>query len=435
MPKFSYKAVKPGGESVSGSLDAQNESDAVGELRRQGLVVVSVSKGAGASRSAAKAKAHRGGGGRSGGGGGGTSFFSLTKDHAALARAGKVKVKSADMVVFTRQLSTMISSGIPLVEGIEILADQADHAGFKASLEDVASNVRAGKDLSQALAVHPRLFPKIYVNMVKSGEASGQLDVVLSRLAEYQEAAEALKSEIKSAMTYPIVSLVMVLGITVFLLVFIIPKFEDMFHSMNVDLPAVTKGLLAVSLFLKDNFLLACAGVAAACTGVFLYFKTEKGAYFADWLILNMPVFGPLFSKVVISRFSRTFSTLIQSGVPILGALEIVGETCGNRIFSNAVREASESVRQGESLGEPLEKSGVFPTMVTKMISIGEKTGALEGLLEKIAEFYDQQVKTTVESLTSLIEPLMIGVMGFLVGGMVMAIFLPIFKMVGSLGG
>ncbi len=339
------------------------------------------------------------------------------------------------MVVFTRQLSTMISSGIPLVEGIEILSEQADHPGFKAALEDVAQNVRAGKDLSQALSAHPRLFPKIYINMVRSGEASGQLDVVLGRLAEYQESAEALKSEIKSAMTYPVVSLVLVLGITVFLLVFIIPKFEDMFNSMNVELPAVTKGLLALSLFLKENILLAAAAVAAMGTAVFMYFKTEKGGYMADWMILNMPIFGPLFSKVVISRFSRTFSTLIQSGVPILGALEIVGETCGNRIFTNAVRDASESVKQGESLGEPLQKSGVFPPMVTKMISIGEKTGALEQLLEKISEFYDQQVKTTVAGLTSLIEPLMIGVMGFLVGGMVMAIFLPIFKMVGSLGG
>ena len=438
MAKFSYKAVKPGGESVSGTLDAQSEAGAAGELRRQGLVVVSISKGGGGGRGAAKkgrAKAGSRGGGGGGGGDGGSSFFSLKRDYAAEARAGKVKVKSTDMVVFTRQLSTMISSGIPLVEGIEILSDQADNPGFKASLEHVAQNVRAGKDLSQALSDHPKLFPKIYVNMVRSGEASGQLDVVLSRLAEYQEAAEELKSEIKSAMTYPVVSLILVLGITIFLLVFIIPKFEDMFTSMNVELPAVTKGLLVLSLFLKTHFLLFCAGCTAVGFAVVMYFKTEKGAYLADWILLNMPVFGPLFSKVVIARFSRTFSTLIQSGVPILGALEIVGETCGNRIFTNAVRDASESVKQGESLGEPLQKSGVFPPMVTKMISIGEKTGALEQLLEKIAEFYDQQVKTTVDSLTSLIEPLMIGVMGFLVGGMVMAIFLPIFKMVGSLGG
>lgn len=417
MAMYSYKAVKPGGQRVSGTLDAQSESDAVGELRRQALVVVSVNKGGGG------VKARR---------------RSTAKGRAAVAKAkvgnaSRARVKSVDMVVFTRQLSTMISAGIPLVEAIEILEEQTENLGFRAALADVTANVRAGKDLSQALSAHPRLFPKIYVNMVKAGEASGQLDIVLTRLAEYQEAAESLKQEIRSAMTYPVVSLLLVVGITAFLLVFIIPKFEEMFHSLNVDLPAVTRGLLAVSLFLNTNALVFCGAMAGLVVGAIAYFKSERGAYAADWLLLNTPIFGPLFSKVAISRFSRTFSTLIQSGVPILGALEIVSETCGNRLFANAINEAGESVRQGDTLGEPLGRSGVFPPMVTKMVSIGEKTGALEQLLEKISDFYDQQVKTTVASLTSLIEPLMIGVMGFLVGGMVMAIFLPIFKMVGAL--
>ena len=434
MAIYAYTAVKSGGERASGTIDAQSESDAVGELRRQGLVVVSVNRGSGgAKKSKPKDQASSSGSGASSGKSGFLGL-QLTRDPYADMRAGRVKIKSAEMVVFTRQLSTMISSGIPLVEAIEILSDQADSAGFRAALEDVSNSVRSGRDLSQAFGNHPKLFPKIYVNMVKAGEASGQLDVVLDRLAEYQESAEALKAEIKSAMTYPIVSLILVLGITVFLLVFIIPKFEDMFSSMNVELPAITKGLLATSMFLKTNFLLAIAVMGAMVTGIVMYFKTERGAYLADWLTLNAPVFGPLFSKVGISRFARTFSTLIQSGVPILGALEIVSETCGNRIFSDAIEAAADSVKQGETLGEPLGASGVFPPMVTKMISIGEKTGALEQLLEKISEFYDQQVKTTVDSLTSLIEPLMIGVMGFLVGGMVMAIFLPIFKMVGSMG-
>ncbi len=339
------------------------------------------------------------------------------------------------MVVFTRQLSTMISSGIPLVEAIEILSEQTANQGFRAVLDEVASDVRSGKDMSQALSRFPKIFPDIYTNMVKAGEASGQLDIVLTRLAEYQEAAEKLKNEIKSAMTYPVVSLVMVLGITLFLLVFIIPKFKDMFFSLNVELPAITKGLLATSVFLKAYFLYWSAGLAVGVVLLVQYFKTDKGQYLRDWLFLRMPVFGPLFTKVAISRFSRTFATLIQSGVPILGALEIVSQTCGNRLVSNVIDKASESVRQGETLGEPLAQGGVFPPMVTRMISIGEKTGALETLLEKISDFYDQQVRTTVESLTSLIEPIMIGVMGFLVGGMVPAIFLPIFKMVGSLSG
>jgi type IV pilus assembly protein PilC len=420
MPVFTYKAKKPGGQVMTGSLNAQNEAEAVGDLRRQGLIVISLSTQRGSKKAAA--------------GGGGSSFFSLSLGAKAPPKH-KATVKTQDMVVFTRQLSTMISSGIALVEAIDILREQTTNLGFKVALEDVAQSIRGGKDLSQALATFPRIFPDIYVNMVKAGEASGQLDIVLTRLAEYQEAAAKLKSEIKSAMTYPVVSLVMVLGITLFLLVFIIPKFEEMFYSMNVELPGITKGLLATSLFLKTYFIHWSVGLVLAIVGILQYFKTPKGRWVRDWILLRLPVFGPLFTKVAISRFSRTFATLIQSGVPILGALEIVSETCGNQLVANVVKDAMESVRQGETLGEPLAQGGVFPPMVTRMISIGEKTGALETLLEKISDFYDQQVKVTVESLTSLIEPMMIGIMGFLVGGMVLAIFLPIFKMVGALSG
>jgi type IV pilus assembly protein PilC len=414
MQVFTYKAKKAGGGMATGSVSAQNESDAVGELRRQGLTIISLS----AKKTASKD---------------GPGFFSLSLGSGG--GKGRTRIKDQEMVVFTRQLSTMISAGIPLVESIEILAEQTTNLGFRAILEQVSTDVRAGKDLSQALSQHPKVFPDIYVNMIKAGEASGQLDTVLNRLAEYQEAAAALKGEIKSALSYPVISLVLVLGITIFLLVVIIPKFEEMFYSMNVELPQITKLLLATSLFLKSNVLLWTSGLAALITGLTYYFKTSKGRVVLDWLLLKMPIFGPLFSKVAISRFARTFSTLIQSGVPILGALEIVSETCGNKIISRAIVKASESVRQGDTLGEPLGESGVFPPMVTRMVSVGEKTGALESLLEKIAEFYDQQVKATVEGLTALIEPLMIAVMGFLVGGMVMAIFLPIFKMVGSLSG
>lgn len=426
MQAYSYKAKKPGGQVVTGTVNAQNETEAVGDLRRQGLTIMGLT--------AARGSKSGGGAATSGSSAGKESFFSLSFGKKGVS-AAKARVKSQDMVVFTRQLSTMITSGIPLVEALEILAEQASNLGFRAVLDEVASSVRSGKDLSQALGQFPKIFPDIYVNMVRAGEASGQLDIVLTRLADYQEAAEKLKSEIKSAMTYPVVSLVMVLGITLFLLVFIIPKFEEMFYSMNVELPGVTKGLLATSLFLKSYFMYWTAGLVLAIVGAVQYFKTEKGQWVRDWILLHMPVFGPLFVKVAISRFSRTFATLIQSGVPILGALEIVSQTCGNRLVSDVIAKASESVRQGETLGEPLREGNIFPPMVTRMISIGEKTGALESLLEKIADFYDQQVKTTVESLTSLIEPMMIGVMGFLVGGMVLAIFLPIFKMVGSLSG
>ena len=417
---FVYKAKKQGGDSVSGKVSAANQSQAVSDLRRQGLTVISLTAGKGGGKS---------------GSGEGSSFWSLSVGKkVAPTNVSKVRIKENDMVVFTRQMSTMIAAGIPLVESIEILGEQTTNPGFRMVLERVSSDVRAGKDLSQALREHPRVFPDIYVNMIKAGEASGQLDVVLDRLADYQESSAVLKAEIKSAMTYPVVSLILVLGISAFLLVVIIPKFEDMFNSMNVELPAVTVGLLALSLFLKENLVYWITGLIAAGFALRMWLKTDQWATLFDWFVLRMPIFGPLFSKVAISRFSRTFSTLIQSGVPILSALEIVSETSGNRIVSKAISTASDSVRQGETLGEPLAASGVFPPMVTRMISVGEKTGALESLLEKIADFYDQQVKTTVEALTSLIEPLMISVMGVLVGGMVLAIFLPIFKMVGSLG-
>ncbi|HLU47619.1 MAG TPA: type II secretion system F family protein [Planctomycetota bacterium] len=414
---FTYRVKKQGGSAITGKLSAQSEGEAVAELRRQGFTIISL-KATGAAGGEEK-----------------PGFFSLSvgssRNHVS---ADKAKVKENEIVIFTRQMSTMIGAGIPLVESIEILAEQTSNPGFRKVLETISNEVRSGKDLSQALSAFPRVFPDIYVNMIKAGEASGQLDIVLSRLADYQEASAALKAEIKSAMTYPIVSLVLVLGISAFLLVVIIPKFQDMFYSMDVELPAITVGLLELSIFLKENVLLWMGGLVAAFFAVRAFVKTEKGQWTKDWVFLHLPIFGPLFQKVSISRFSRTFSTLIQSGVPILGALEIVAETSGNRIVASAINKASESVKQGETLGEPLAQSKVFPPMVTRMVSIGEKTGALEQLLEKISEFYDQQVKTTVDSLTSLIEPLMIAVMGVLVGGMVLAIFLPIFKMVGSLG-
>ncbi len=414
--RFQYRAKNAAGRTVSGTVTAENETDAVGTLRRQGLTVLGVTGGKAAAAS-------KGGETKRG-------LFNLSVGGGSVKGAN---VKSQDMVVFTRQLSTMISAGIPVVESLEILQEQASNVGFKLVLGEIVSDLRTGKDISQAFGRHPRIFPKIYVNMLKAGEASGQLDTVLNRLAGYQEAAAALRQEIRSAMTYPVVSLILILGITIFLLVFIIPKFKSMFIAMNVELPAITKALLATSQVMRENFLLCGAGIIAAFVCLVLYTKTNRGKVQKDWVMLHLPVFGPLFSKVALSRFSRTFATLIQSGVPILGALEIVCETSGNVIVSNAIAQASESVRQGETLGEPLSRTKVFPLMVTRMISVGERTGALESLLEKIAEFYDQEVKTTVESLTSLIEPLMIATMGVLVGGMVLAVFMPIFKMIGSI--
>jgi type IV pilus assembly protein PilC len=299
MSQFRYKAKNAQGETVSGSINAQNETDAVSELRRQGLVILSLGskKGGDAERPASSS-----GGESRAGKDGGAGFFSLSIGKKK-PKLSSVKVKSQEMVVFTRQLSTMISAGIPLVESLEILAEQSTNPGFKLVLEEITSDVRSGKDLSQAFGRHSRIFTKIYINMLKAGEASGQLDTVLNRLAEYQEASAALKSEIKSAMTYPVVSLVLVLGITMFLLVFIIPKFEEMFSTMDVELPAITRGLIATSLFLKNNFILWMLSMVMAGVALSFYIKTDRGATQKDWLILKLPIFGPLFSKVALSRF------------------------------------------------------------------------------------------------------------------------------------
>jgi type IV pilus assembly protein PilC len=308
------------------------------------------------------------------------------------------------------------------------MTEQIEEPGFKQVITRVAERVKGGGDLSESMSQFPRIFTRIYINMVKAGEASGELDTILARLADYQEASAALKREIKSAMTYPVISLTLVFGITIFLLTVIVPRFVPIFTSLGVPLPLPTRILMGVAVTMQQYFLYFALGAAALVVAAILYKRTKTGGKHFDWLTLHLPVFGPLFRKVAISRFARTFATLIQSGVPILSALEIVASTSGNRVIEDAVLSATSNVKQGETLAEPLSRSGVFPPMVTRMIAVGEKSGALEQLLEKISEFYDQQVKTTVESLTALIEPIMISLMGLMVGSIVISIFLPIIK-------
>jgi len=397
MATFKYTGRDSGG-AVSGTIEASSQAEAISLLRARNILDISVQ-----------------------------AYVPWYK-RSLTGGAPKARVRTEDLVVFTRQVSTMISAGIPLLETLEIMVEQVEDPGFQLVIEQIADRVRGGSDLSDALAEHPRIFADIYVSMVRAGEASGELDTILVRLAEYQEAAAALKREIKSAMTYPVISLTLVLGITMFLLTFIVPRFVPIFDALNVPLPAPTRILIGTSSWLRTNWMYWSLGSVGGVIALVLYKRTEVGAWQFDWFMLRMPIFGPLFQKVAISRFSRTFSTLIQSGVPILGALEIVANTAGNRIIADAVLGASDNVRQGENLAQPLAESKIFPPMVTRMISVGEKSGALEQLLEKISEFYDQQVKTTVEALTSLIEPVMIGIMGLLVGGIVLSIFLPIFK-------
>lgn len=411
MATFKYVARDANGNRVEKTIDAKSPQEAQAALKRQNLTVLSLEQEA-------------------------STWSKIANFNLGGSKEPKPKVSSADLVIFTRQFATMVGAGLPIMECLDILAEQADDPGFKAALYKICNDVRSGTDLSSSLSRHQKIFSDIYINMIRAGEASGQLDVILVRLAEYLEASESLKRKIKSAMTYPVISLCMIFGITAFLFVFIIPKFEKIFKGMGVQLPLPTEIVLGISKFLTGGWggLAILLGLVASIVGVVMFKRTPKGRYMWDAMMLNMPVFGPLFQKVAVSRFARTFSTLLRSGVAILGALDIVASTAGNAILEEAIGASREAIRNGETLAKPLSDSPVFPPMVVRMIQVGERSGALEVLLEKISEFYDEQVDATVDSLTSLIEPIMIGVMGSVVGSIVLSVFLPIFKMQQALG-
>jgi len=407
MAVFTYEARGTDGKKVDGSLKAADRNAAIDQIKKKNLTVVQLTEDTG-----------------------------LAAKRNIFGRAPRAKVKTKDICILTRQLSTMISAGIPLLESLEILCEQASDPGFRRVMDRIIERVRSGTDFSTALGEHPKIFSHIFVNMIKAGEVSGNLDVILTRLAEYLEAIEEIKREVKSAMVYPTVSLVMILSITAGLVVGIVPKFKVIFDQLGMtELPFVTQVLLDISMFLQNQWWLAMILTTGSIVGFVMFKRSKRGEKIWHRFLLNMPVFGQLVRKVAISRFARTFSTLIQSGVPMLGALDIVAGTAGNVIIEEAVLKAKDAVSRGETLGEPLAATKVFPPMVTRMIAIGEKTGALEKLLAKISEFYDAEVKAAVKALTSLIEPLMIGIMGLLVGGIVLAIFMPIIELQKKLGG
>jgi type IV pilus assembly protein PilC len=409
--KFTFEAKDAAGKVVKGAVSAESQSEAVADLRRRNLTPTEVTKSSGFG-----------------------SWFQKGKG-GKKPMAKRAWCKKGELEVFTRQLSTMLGAGIPLLEALEILADQAESPGMAFCLDRVVNDIRSGSDLSKAMEPHHRVFSHIYASMVRAGEASGQLDIILTRLAEYLEASAHLRSEIKSAMTYPVISLVLVIGIASFLMIGIVPSFKPVFDSLEVELPALTVYIMNIAFFMRDYWYLIFGGMAAALFGLKVACKTPKGAYIKDQVMLRVPVFGILFKKVALSRFARTFSTLVKSGVPILGAMEIVSDTSGNLVISRIVDGARDSVKNGDSLSDPFSKSTVFPPMVVKMMAIGERSGALDALLEKIAEFYDQQVEAEVKGLTSMIEPIMIAIMGVVVGGIVLAVFLPIFKLQEKLSG
>ncbi|MFM1919297.1 MAG: hypothetical protein RLZZ303_931 [Candidatus Hydrogenedentota bacterium] len=398
MPTFSYVARTRTGGQKKGSITADSRQAATVQLTQQGLRVESIAEAKGRGPGASK-----------------------------LNR----RVKAADLLVFTRQLSTIVSAGLPLMQGLDILADQTDDPNFSKIIDAVAQEVESGETFSDSLRKFPKAFPDLYISMVRSGEASGDLDGVLSQLADYLEASEELKRRIKSAMTYPVVAFSMIILIATGLIVWVVPQFAEIFGALGGTLPAPTRILIAASDFLRSWYgaPLIVVSIIVAVFAVRAYGATEAGRFQLDALKLRMPVFGNLIRKVCISRFTRTLSTLTKSGVAILQALEIVERTAGNEVYAKAIREAADSVRNGDTLADPLARAEVFPAMVTRMIAVGEKTGALEGMLMKISDFYDSEVRAMVDGLTSLIEPILIGMMGIVVGGIVIALFMPILQL------
>ena len=399
---FIWKGRSPSGEILAGEYETDNKQELVNYLRKRKIIITSLKE---------KSK-------------------SMNVNLPFLA--AKVGVK--DLGIFTRQFSTMINAGLPLVQCLDILSAQLEKPVFKKTVSTVMGDVEGGATLAEALGKH-KVFSQLYVNMVEAGEAGGILDKILDRLAAYLEKAEALTRKVKAAMMYPAVVFFVAMGATVFMLMFIIPTFAKMFTDFGGDLPLPTKVVMWLSDFLRTKWWLLAGGITAAIIVFKRFHATDVGKLKVDQFMLKTPVLGPVIRKSAIARFTRTLGTLISSGVPILNGLDITARTAGNKVVEKAVYATRESISQGNTIADPLRASGVFPPMVTQMISVGEQTGALDEMLDKIANFYDDEVDTAVDTLTSVIEPLMIVVMGFLVGGMLIAMYLPMFKLINVVSG
>ena len=344
------------------------------------------------------------------------------------------KVTGKDLVVFTRQLSTMIDAGLPLVQSLEILSKQQENTTFKKVLISVRSDVETGTTFADGMRKHPQVFDNLFCNMIEAGETGGILDTILGRLATFMEKSMALQKKIKGAMTYPAICLAISILILVVILVFVIPVFEDMFASFGSALPLPTQIVVSMSNIFKSNFIWIAMSVFLVIYTFKKIYNSKKGRVKIDYLLLKAPIVGTLVRKVAVAKFTRTLSTMLQSGVPILDALQVVAKTAGNKIIEAAVFRVSDSIAEGRPIAEPLEESGVFPNMVVQMINVGESVGALDTMLAKIADFYDEEVDQAVENLTAMIEPLMMVVLGGMIGGLVVAMYLPIFSMASAVG-
>ncbi|MBD3162432.1 MAG: type II secretion system F family protein [Candidatus Eisenbacteria bacterium] len=403
MPVYAWKGKTTAGEVQAGELTFETRDEAVSYLRRKRII---------------------------------TTYIRERSKPLSLSLKMPAKgVKTRELVIFTRQFATMVNAGLPLVQCLDILAKQSETAQFRSVIQNVMHDVESGSTLAESLQRRPHAFDTLYVNMVDAGEAGGILDDILQRLAGYLEAADRLRRKVKSALTYPTVVLTVAVGATVFMLVFIIPTFAKVFEDFGGELPLPTQIVMNLSDFLKGYWWALGAGLVATFAAIKRYYKTASGRMRIDRMLLKMPVLGVVLRKAAIARFTRTLGTMISSGVPILTALDITARTAGNKVIEEAIVATKGSIGEGETIAAPLRESGVFPPMVVQMIAVGEETGALDKMLEKIAIFYDDEVNVAVDTLTSIIEPIMIVVMGLLVGGMVVAMYMPMFKLINVVAG
>ena len=402
MAVFAYSGRTRTGQNISGEMEAPNREAVVAQLRRQQVLATSV-----------KAKA---------------------KDIEITIPGFGGKVGDREIALVTRQLATMIDAGLPLVQCLDILAQQQDNKTLKKTLNDIRENVEGGSTFSAALRKHPKVFNTLYTNMVEAGEAGGILDTILNRLAAYIEKALALKKRVKSAMFYPSTIVSVAVVVVIFLLIYVIPTFSQLFANFGATLPLPTVIVLELSRFVREYILFMIAGVVLGIAGIRSYYRTAGGRKRIDGLMLQLPIVGTLIRKVAVAKFSRTLGTLVSSGVAILDGLDITARTAGNKVVEEAVLTARTTIAQGKTIAEPLQASGVFPAMVVQMIAVGEQTGALDRMLNKVADFYEEEVDIAVAGLTSLLEPLLVIFLGVVVGGVVIAMYLPIFKLISVVG-
>ncbi|MCX7940927.1 MAG: type II secretion system F family protein [Endomicrobia bacterium] len=408
MPKYTYRARTPTGKIVTETVEAVSPREVVDKLRNLKYAVIEVKE----------------------------FKESTIKSFLNKLPIFKKKVKFSDLVIFSRQLATLVSSGVPLVQGLSILEEQFESPSFKDVIKSIRTDIESGVSISDAMKKHPYAFSDLYIGMVHAGEVGGILDQVLDRLSLYLEATQELKSKIKSAMMYPIIVSVVAVGAAIVMLTVVVPRFAALFAEMGAKLPAPTQMLVNLSAFIKKWILLfVLIGVAIVVVFRRLYKTNVKFALKVDTFLLNAPIFGDVIKKTAIAKFTRTLATLVRSGVPILQAMETVAKTAGNKLIEKTILEARESIREGERIAEPLKKSGVFPPMVVQMIAVGEETGALDTMLTKIADFYDSEVSAAIEGLTGMIEPLIIVFLAVVVGGMVVAMYLPMFEITSKISG